>query len=182
MTSWHLNAGDVTPLKLSPLGVLLLPSGTRDTARAGQLPRHKPRLVPARLPQETLRGLSRLCDAVSSCWGSEALWVSRGQGMNSWPKKGTNRRDWIKMSFPSISICISPSHSLGLSTNWRGSSKSFCGLHWMKGFCEYFSARRSHSYLLYKFGFFKYWSFPRWLAVLKLNIASATKDNITHTP
>lgn len=39
----------------------------------------------------------------------------------------------------------------------------------MGGFCEYFSARHSHTliYLLCIFEFFKYWGFPRWLAILK---------------
>lgn len=104
-----------------------------------------------------------------------------GQGMNSWRKKGTNRRDWHQGEPPLHLRLYLPSHSVGLSVNWRGSSKSFCEFHWVEGFCEHFSARRSH-YLLYTFGFFKYWSFPRWLAVLKLNIASGTKNNTTHTP
>lgn len=65
----ELNAGSVSPAPgLSPTGVTLRPQPGwgrfPDTNQAGA-------------GQASLGGLSCLCDAVSSCWGNEALWVPR---------------------------------------------------------------------------------------------------------
>lgn len=61
MTSWHLNAGSVTPaLRLSPIGVILLPSGTGTQPGWGSFPDTNPGCCLSGYP----RKLSEACRAL----------------------------------------------------------------------------------------------------------------------
>lgn len=57
--------------------------------------------------------------------------------MNSWQKKGTNKRD-LHQDEPSphtVCVCLPTTGEI---------PNLFGELHWMEGFCEYFSARHSN--------------------------------------
>lgn len=118
----------------------------RDTARVGQLPRHKPRLLPFRLPQETLGGLSCPCDAVGSCWGSEGFWEEKVWTHGK--RKEQTKEICIKMSLP-LTQCVCVCQLQG---RFQIFLVSYIG--W-KGFVSTLvPGIVTLIYLLYRFGFF----------------------------
>lgn len=118
-------------------------------------------------------GLSFFCDAVSSCWGSEALWVPRRKRYELMAKERNQKREiCITMSllfipnytsFYTMCVCKLVGKSQIFLVSYNGWKVfAFLSNH------QPFNAMCSHSliYLLYKFGslsigvFHDVWQFP----------------------
>lgn len=80
--------------------------------------------------------------------------------MNSWQKGGTNKSDWHQDE-PSLHLKLHlPSHSVVVCLQTgRGDTSLFGELHRTEGFCEYVSARHSHSDLSFVQIWISYWGF-----------------------